>query len=53
MHTYYQVLNTIAVHYDTIGALPVSVMLKMAAIWLFVALPLSVGGTYININIYV
>jgi transmembrane 9 superfamily member 3 len=39
------VLNMIAVHYETIGALPISVILKMAAIWLFVALPLSVGGT--------
>ncbi len=39
------VLNMIAVHYDTIGALPISVILKMAAIWLFVALPLSVAGT--------
>lgn len=39
------VLNGIAVHYDTIGALPISVILKMAAIWLFVALPLSVVGT--------
>ena len=38
-------LNMIAVHYDTISALPISVILKMAAIWLFVALPLSVTGT--------
>ena len=39
------VLNMIAIHYDTISALPISVILKMAAIWLFVALPLSVTGT--------
>ena len=35
----------IAVHYDTIGALPMHVIMKMAAIWLFVAVPLSVVGT--------
>ena len=40
------ILNMIAVHYDTIGALPISVILKMSAIWLFVALPLSVAGMY-------
>lgn len=39
------VLNVIAVQYDTISALPLSVILKMVAIWLFVALPLSVVGT--------
>ena len=39
------VLNMIAVHYDTVGALPIGIILKMAAIWLFVALPLSVVGT--------
>lgn len=38
-------LNVIAVHYDTIGALPFPVILKMVAIWVFVALPLAVVGT--------
>jgi len=38
-------LNTVAVHYETLGALPITVILKMVAIWLFVALPLSVVGT--------
>ena len=38
-------LNMIAVHYNTVGALPVGIILKMAAIWLFVALPLCVVGT--------
>ena len=38
-------LNTIAVHYETLGALPIGVILKMVAIWLFVALPLAVVGT--------
>jgi transmembrane 9 superfamily protein 3 len=38
-------LNVIAVYYDTISALPISVILKVLAIWLFVALPLSVVGT--------
>lgn len=39
------VLNCIAMYYDTISAIPLSVILKMAAIWLFVALPLSIVGT--------
>ena len=38
-------LNIIAVYYDTISAIPVGVIIKMAAIWIFVALPLSVAGT--------
>ena len=38
-------LNIIAVQYDTISALPILVILKMVAIWVFVALPLSVVGT--------
>lgn len=38
-------LNTVAVHYETLGALPITVILKMVAIWLFVALPLAVVGT--------
>lgn len=39
------VLNCIAVYYDTISAIPVSVIIKMVAIWAFVALPLAVAGT--------
>jgi hypothetical protein len=39
------VLNSIAISYDTISAIPFSVFLKMLAIWLFVSLPLSVVGT--------
>ena len=38
-------LNMIAVHYNTLGVISIGVILKMAAIWLFVALPLSVVGT--------
>lgn len=39
------VLNCIAIYYDTISAIPVSVVLKVAAIWALVALPLAVVGT--------
>jgi transmembrane 9 superfamily protein 3 len=39
------VLNCIAVYYDTISAIPFSVIVKMVAIWAFVALPLAVVGT--------
>jgi transmembrane 9 superfamily protein 3 len=39
------VLNSIAIYYDTISAIPAAVIVKMVAIWLFVALPLSVAGT--------
>jgi transmembrane 9 superfamily protein 3 len=38
-------LNMIAVHYESISTVPLSVLLKMAAIWLLVAMPLSVFGT--------
>jgi transmembrane 9 superfamily protein 3 len=38
-------LNAIAVSYESISAVPISVMMKMTGIWLFVALPLSVIGT--------
>jgi transmembrane 9 superfamily protein 3 len=38
-------LNMIAVNYETLGALPLSAILKMVAIWLFVSLPLAVVGT--------
>ena len=39
------VLNCVATYYDTISAIPLSVIIKMAGIWVFVALPLSVAGT--------
>jgi transmembrane 9 superfamily protein 3 len=39
------ILNTIAVYYDTVGAIPFSVIAKMIAIWTFVSLPLHVVGT--------
>jgi hypothetical protein len=39
------VLNSIAIYYDTISAIPASVIIKMVAIWAFVALPLAVVGT--------
>jgi transmembrane 9 superfamily protein 3 len=38
-------LNNVAVYYDTISAIPVSVIFKMIAIWAFVSLPLAVAGT--------
>jgi transmembrane 9 superfamily member 3 len=38
-------LNMISVSYDAMSAIPISVIIKMIAIWLFVSLPLSVGGT--------
>jgi len=41
-------LNAIAVYYDTISALPISVILKMIGIWAFVSIPLSVIGTILG-----
>jgi transmembrane 9 superfamily member 3 len=38
-------LNSIAIHYESISAIPIGVCLKIFAIWLFVAVPLSVVGT--------
>eukprot|EP01041_Mallomonas_annulata_P001900 gene1900-3679_t len=38
-------INSIAIYYDTVNAIPFGVMLKMAAIWIFAALPLSIVGT--------
>lgn len=43
-------LNCIAVYYDTISAIPFSVIVKMIAIWAFVALPLAVAGTIFGRN---
>eukprot|EP01038_Epipyxis_sp_PR26KG_P006465 gene6465-8894_t len=39
------VLNSVAIYYDTISALPASVFIKMGAIWAFIAMPLAVVGT--------
>lgn len=39
------VLNSIAISYDTISALPITVIIKMIAIWSFVSVPLAVAGT--------
>jgi hypothetical protein len=39
------ILNTISIYYDTIGAIPFVVILKMCAIWLFVSVPLTIVGT--------
>lgn len=39
------VLNTVAVAYDSVSAIPLSVAMKIFAIWAFVAIPLSVVGT--------
>jgi transmembrane 9 superfamily protein 3 len=42
------VLNAISVYYDTINALPFSVITKMIAIWAFVSVPLTVVGTILG-----
>lgn len=41
-------LNVISVYYDTINALPISVILKMISIWAFVSIPLTVLGTVLG-----
>mmetsp|Transcript_4182 Transcript_4182/g.6457 ORF Transcript_4182/g.6457 Transcript_4182/m.6457 type:complete len:597 (+) Transcript_4182:137-1927(+) len=38
-------LNSIAIYYDTVNAIPVMVIIKMIAVWLFVSFPLTVVGT--------
>jgi hypothetical protein len=38
-------LNSIAIYYDTVSAIPALVIVKMVAVWLFVSLPLTVIGT--------
>lgn len=38
-------LNCISVSYDTVNAIPLAVMLKMVAVWLFVSFPLTIVGT--------
>lgn len=43
--TVYFVLNLIAIYYDTLNAIPLSIAMKMGAIWSFVALPLAIAGT--------
>lgn len=39
------VLNSIAIYYDTVNAIPAMVIIKMVAVWLFVSFPLSIIGT--------
>eukprot|EP01033_Poteriospumella_lacustris_P007248 gene7249-5215_t len=39
------VLNIIAVYYDSVSAIPMSVALKIFAIWAFVSVPLAIVGT--------
>jgi hypothetical protein len=43
-------LNIVALHYESISAVPLGVAVKMVAIWLFVALPLAVMGTLVGRN---
>lgn len=38
-------LNCVAIYYSTISVIPLSVALKMLAIWAFVSLPLNIVGT--------
>ena len=39
------ILNSIAIYYDTVNAIPALVITKMVAVWLFVSFPLSIIGT--------
>ena len=39
------ILNSIAIYYDTVNAIPAMVITKMVAVWLFVSFPLSIIGT--------
>ena len=39
------VLNMVALQQGTLNALPLMVIIKMAAIWVFVSVPLTVLGT--------
>lgn len=41
-------INCVAIYYDTLSAIPLSVIIKMIAIWLFVSLPLSIVGTVVG-----
>jgi transmembrane 9 superfamily protein 3 len=45
-------LNTVAVLYASSAAIPIGTMLAVFALWLFVSLPLTVGGTLLGINIF-
>jgi transmembrane 9 superfamily protein 3 len=38
-------LNIIAVYYDSVSAIPMSVAFKIFAIWIFVSVPLAIVGT--------
>lgn len=43
-------LNILSVYYDTLSVIPFGVIVKMIAIWLFVALPFSITGTIFGRN---
>lgn len=43
-------LNGVSVHYESVSAIPLSVMLRMAAVLVLVAVPLSVIGTLFGRN---
>jgi hypothetical protein len=38
-------LNSIAIYYDSVNAIPVLVIVKMVAVWIFVSFPLNMVGT--------
>jgi len=42
------ILNLISIYYDTISAIPLGVIIKMMLIWIFVSVPLAIGGTIIG-----
>jgi transmembrane 9 superfamily protein 3 len=42
------ILNAISVYYESISAIPITVLLKVFAIWAFVSLPLAVIGTIVG-----
>jgi len=41
-------LNCIAIYYDTVSAIPFTVMLQILGVWVFAALPLAVVGTILG-----
>lgn len=44
----FTILNSISVYYDTVSALPISVIFKMISIWAFVSVPLTILGTVLG-----
>lgn len=41
-------LNLISIYYDTLNTIPIAVMLKVVAIWVFISFPLNVVGTVLG-----